>query len=204
MADNGATAPDLLLAAFALIGDEGWRGFSFEQLARRTGVSRVEIYRQFHSRDALLGALTGCADEAMLGVDEAELAGLPPRDRIFELLMRRLETLVPYRAGLKRLARGARRDPCVVLLTACRLERSFVWLQDVAGLRRHGVRARVARRALGLAYARTLQVWFEDEGADLGRTMAELDKQLRRVQRIAGLREPRARRAGEDEAAQPA
>ena len=67
MADNGATAPDLLLAAFALIGDEGWRGFSFETLARRTGVSRVEIYRQFHSRDALLGALTGRADEAMLG-----------------------------------------------------------------------------------------------------------------------------------------
>ena len=82
-------------------------------------------------------------------------------------------------------------------MTACRLERSLVWLQDVAGLRRHGLRARLARRALGLAYARTLQVWFEDEGADLGRTMAELDKQLRRVQRIAGLREPRARRAEE-------
>jgi AcrR family transcriptional regulator len=195
MADGGAPAPDLLLAAFALIGDEGWRGFSFETLARRTGVSRVEIYRQFHSRGALLRALTERTDEAMLGVDEAELAGLPPRDRVFELLMRRLEALVPYRAGLKRLARAARTDPCMVLVTACRLERSFVWLQEVAGLRRRGV---------GLAYARTLQVWFEDEGADLGRTMAELDKQLRRIQRIAGLHEPRARRAKEGEAAQPA
>ena len=140
----------------------------------------------------------------MLGVEEADLTGLPPRDRVFELLMRRLETLVPYRAGLKRLARDARADPCVVLLTACRLERSLVWLQDVAGLRRHGLRARLARRALGLAYARTLQVWFDDEGADLGKTMAELDKQLRRVHRIAGLREPRARRTEEGEAAQPA
>jgi AcrR family transcriptional regulator len=204
MAENDATAPDLLLAAFALIGDEGWRAFSFETLARRTGVSRVDIYREFHSRGALLGALTERADEAMLGVDEAELAGLPPRDRVFELLMRRLETLVPYRAGLRRLARDARADPCVVLLTACRLERSFVWLQDVAGLRHHGLRASLARRALGLAYGRTLQVWFDDEGADLGRTMAELDKQLRRVQRIAGLREPRARRTEEGEAAQPA
>jgi AcrR family transcriptional regulator len=204
MADDDATAPDLLLAAFALIGDEGWRGFSFEALARRTGMSRVEIYRRFHSRAALLGALAERADEAMLGVDEAELAGLPPRDRVFELLMRRLEALVPYRAGLTRLARDARRDPCVVLLTACRLERSFIWLQDVAGLRHHGLRARVARRALGLAYARTLQVWFNDEGADLGRTMAELDKQLRRVQRIARLHGPRGRRTEEGEAAQPA
>lgn len=204
MANDGAAAPDLLAAAFALIGDEGWRGFSFEQLARRTGVSRVELYRRFRSRGALLAALTRHADEAMLEVDEAEIAGLPARDRVFELLMRRLEALVPYRAGLKRLARDARADPCVVLLTAGRLERSFVWLQDAAGLRCHGLRASLARRALGLAYLRTVQVWFEDEGADLGKTMAELDKQLRRVQSVAGLREPRARRAGEDEAAQPA
>jgi AcrR family transcriptional regulator len=204
MAGNHAPDSDLLLAAFALIGDEGWRDFSFGKLARRTGVSRVDIYREFHSRDALLSGLTERADEAMLEVDEAELADLPPRDRVFELLMRRLETLVPYRAGLKRLARDARTDPCAVLLTACRLERSFIWLQDAAGLRRRGLRASLARRALGLAYARALQVWFNDEGADLGRTMAELDKQLRRVERTAGLREPRARRSEEGEAAQPA
>ncbi len=40
-----------------------------------------------------------------------------------------------------------------------------------------------------------MRVWFKDEAADLGKTMAELDKQLRRVQPFAGLREPRAGRA---------
>jgi AcrR family transcriptional regulator len=204
VAHDGEAGPDLLAAAFALIGDEGWRGFSFAALARRTGVSRVEIYRQFRSRDALLAALHRRADEAMLAVDDAELEGLPPRDRVFELLMRRLEALVPYRAGLARIARDGRADPCVVLLTACRLERSLTWLQDAAGLRRRGLRACVARRPLGLAYLRALQVWFEDEGIDLGKTMAELDKQLRRYQYVAGLREPRARRADGGEATQPA
>jgi ubiquinone biosynthesis protein COQ9 len=204
MAKADAAGPDLLAAAFALIGDEGWRGFSFTTLARRTGVSRVEIYRQFGSRGALLGALTRRVDEAMLEVDEAELADLPPRDRVFELLMRRLETMVPYRAGLARLARDARADPCVLLLTACRLERSLIWVQDIAGMRRHGLRARLARQALAGAYLQTMRVWFKDEGADLGRTMAELDKQLRRVQNVAGLREPRARRSEEGGAAQPA
>ena len=204
MTNGDAAGPDLLAAAFALIGDEGWRAFSFAALARRTGVSRVELYRQFGSRGALLGALTRRIDEAMLAVDEAELAGLPPRDRVFELLMRRLETMVPYRAGLARLARDARADPCVVLFTARRLDRSLVWVQDIAGLRRHGLRARLARQALGAAYLQTMRVWFKDEGADLGRTMAELDKQLRRVQNVAGLREPRARRAEEGGAAQPA
>jgi AcrR family transcriptional regulator len=204
MANSETAGPELLAAAFALIGDEGWRGFSFATLARRTGVSRVEIYRRFKGRGALLRELTERIDEAMLAVDEAEIAGLPPRDRVFELLMRRLEALVPYRAGLARLAGDARRDPCVVLLTACRLDRSLVWVQDIAGLRRHGLRARLARRALGVAYLRTMRVWFNDEAADLGRTMAELDKQLRRIQIIAGLHERRARRAEEGEAVQPA
>jgi AcrR family transcriptional regulator len=204
MANAHEAGPDLLAAAFGLIGDEGWRGFSFAALARRTGVSRVEVYRQFRSREALLGALNRRADEAMLAVDDTELAGLPPRDRVFELLMRRLEALVPYRAGLARLARDRCPDPRVVLLTACRLERSLMWLQDIAGVRCHGLRACVARRALGLAYLRTAQVWFDDTGADLGRTMAQLDKQLRRVQNIAGLHERRARRAEEGEATQPA
>jgi AcrR family transcriptional regulator len=204
MANDHDAGPDLLAAAFGLIGEEGWRRFSFAALARRTGVSRVEVYRQFRTREALLGALNRRADEAMLAVDDAEITGLPPRDRVFELLMRRLEALVPYRAGLTRLARDTRVDPCVALLTACRLERSLTWLQDVAGLRCHGLRACLARRALGFAYLRTVQVWFEDTGADLGRTMAELDKQLRRVQNVAGLHEPRARRAEDGEAAQPA
>ena len=79
MAQDGEAGTDLLAAAFALIGDEGWRAFSFAKLARRTGASRVEIYRQFRSRDALLHELNRRADEAMLAVDEAELAGLPPR-----------------------------------------------------------------------------------------------------------------------------
>lgn len=201
---DAAAAPDLLVAAFALIAEDGWDGLSFATLARRTGMPVTEVYRQLPTRGAVLRLLNRRIDQAMLEVDEAELVGLPPRDRAFELLMRRLEALVPFRPGLERLARVARRDPCVVLLTLCRLDRSLAWLQDVAGLRRHGLRARIARRALSAAYLQTLRVWFGDDAADLGRTMAELDKQLRRVQGVAGLREPRAGRAPAGEATQPA
>ena len=49
--------------------------------------------------------------------------------------------LDPPRPGLRRLAREARGDPCLVLATACRLDRSLAWLQDMAGLRRSGVRS---------------------------------------------------------------
>jgi AcrR family transcriptional regulator len=193
MAEERSASPDLLIAAFDLIAERGWARLSLVAVARRAGVEPVAVYRELRGKRALLSALSRRLDEAMLAIEEAELAGLPPRDRVFELMMRRLEALVPFRPGLERLAREARRDPCLLLATACRLDRSLTWLQDAAGLRNSGVRARIARRALGAAYLQTLRVWRKDTAPDLGKTMVELDKQLRRVGTFAGLREPRPR-----------
>ena len=201
MALDEGEPQDLLVTAFELVAEQGWSRLSLVAVARRAGVARAEVYRELPSRGALLRAFTRRIDEAMLEVDESDLVGLPPRDRVFELMMARLEALVPFRPGLARLARSARGDPCLVLATAWHLERSLAWLQDAAGLRSSGLRASLARRALGAAYLQALRVWLEDEAADLGRTMAELDKQLRRVQAFAGLRVPRAGRATMDETA---
>jgi AcrR family transcriptional regulator len=203
MVRQKGTRADLLVTAFELIAEQGWSRLSLVAVARRAGVTPAELYRELPSRGALLGALRRRIDDAMLGVEEADLAGLPLRDRVFELMMARLEALVPFRPGLRRLAREARGDPCLVMVTACRLDRSLAWLQDAAGLRRSGLRARLARQALAAAYAQTLRVWFKDEAADLGKTMAELDKQLRRVEIFAGLREPRARGMPQGEAPEP-
>jgi AcrR family transcriptional regulator len=191
MTAASAPEPDLLTSAFALLAERGWAGLSLPALAARAGLPLIEVHRQLPDRRAILQALSERVDEAMLEVDRAELEGLPPRDKLFELIMRRLDALAPYREGLARLARDARRDPCVLLPIGCRLDRSLRWMQELAGLRAHGLRARLQRRALLAVYLQALRTWFVDENADLAKTMAELDTLLRRVERLAGLREPR-------------
>jgi AcrR family transcriptional regulator len=186
-----APEPDLLTSAFALLAERGWAGLSLPALAERAGLPLIEVHRQLPDRRAILRALSERVDEAMLEVDRAELEGLPPRDKLFELIMRRLDALAPYREGLARLARDARREPCVLLPIGCRLDRSLRWMQELAGLRAHGLRPRLQRRALLAVYLQALRTWFVDENADLAKTMAELDTLLRRVERLAGLREPR-------------
>jgi AcrR family transcriptional regulator len=203
-----APEPDLLTIAFALLAERGWAGLSLVALAERAGLPLIEVYRQLPDRRAILRALSERVDEAMLEVDRAELEGLPPRDKLFELIMRRLDALAPYREGLARLARDGRRDPCILLPITCRLDRSLRWMQELAGLRAHGLRARLQRRALLAVYLQALRTWFVDETADLAKTMAELDTLLRRVERLGGLRE-RRRTTGPDlspggEASQPA
>lgn len=196
--------PDLLQVAFDVLAEQGLQAFSLAAVAPRAQVPLVEVYRELPSRHAMLWALTRRTDEAMLAYDPTELAGLPPRDRVFELIMRRFDALTPFRAGLERLARDARREPALVLLGSCRLDRSMRWLQDAVGLRSFGVRARLRRAALGAVYAQALRVWLRDDSADLAKTMAELDKGLRRIEAFAGLRERRARPAAEEELTRPA
>jgi hypothetical protein len=85
----------------------------------------------------------------------------------------------------------------------CRLDRSLRWMQELASLRSHGLRARLQRRALLAVYLQTLRIWFGDRTGDLAKTMAELDKLLRRIESVAGLREPRPQAPAGVEAAQP-
>jgi hypothetical protein len=204
MPADRARAPDLLTIAFTLLAEQGWAALSPVALAGRADAPLIDVYRQLPHRRAILRALSERVDQAMLEVDQRELEGLPPRDKLFELIMRRFDALAPFRAGLARLERDARRDPSILLLTMCRVDRSIRWMQDLAGLRCHGLRARLRRRALLAVYLQALRTWLADDSGDLAKTMAELDSLLRRVERLAGLRPLRPGTRADDEAAQPA
>jgi len=203
MPTKRAPKPDLLITAFDLLAEQGWARLSLVSLASRADCALVEVHRQLPGRRAIPLQLSERVDEAMLAIDQSELAGLPARDKLFELIMRRLDALAPYRAGLTRLAGDARGDPCIVLLTLCRLDRSLRWMQELAGLRAHGLRARLQRRGLMAVYGQALRIWLGDDSGDLAKTMAELDTLLRRFERVAGLGGPRGQTAS-GEAAEPA
>lgn len=193
-AKSGREAPpDLLALAFEIIAETGWRGFSFTQLAERANLSMSDVRKTFSGRAGLLDALNQRLDQAMLAVDADDLAGLPPKDRVFEMIMSRLEAMAPFRAGLCRLIKDARFDPELIAMTACRIDRSLAWLQDAStpggnsGSFVQQIRRRIQRRILGAVYLQTLNVWSTDDSADLTKTMASLDKQLRRVEGFADL-----------------
>ncbi|MEZ5931350.1 MAG: hypothetical protein R3F54_05270 [Alphaproteobacteria bacterium] len=190
-----ASKPDLLALAFEIIAEAGWRGFAFTDLAERAGLSMSELRQTFTGRAALLDALNERLDQAMLAVEADDLRDLPPKDRVFELIMSRLEAMAPFRAGLCRLMRDARFDPELLAMTAWRIDRSLAWMQDAAALdggRGRSplglIRRRLQRRVLGAVYLQILKVWASDDSPDLAKTMASLDKQLRRIENLAGLK----------------
>jgi AcrR family transcriptional regulator len=200
------TGSDLLKTAFALLAERGWRGFSRTELARRAGVSLARVYEELPSRASLLAALGRHLDRAMLESDPAELDGMTPRERVFELIMRRLDAMAPFKEGLREIGREG---PPELLGPACEnLGRATGWLLDASGAELHGLRRAGAGPVLALVYARTYSVWLRDDTPDHAKTMAELDRRLSQAETLARwtawTEGPRGPRSGTAEGPEPA
>ena len=89
--------------------------------------------------------------------------------------MARLEAMAPHRAVMIAIARAE--GPAGL---APRLPRTARALLEAAGISTDGAVGVARIAAMTAVWARVLQVWRDDEGA-LNRTMAEIDRQLRRM-----------------------
>lgn len=178
--------PDLLDAVMAEIARTGLRDLDRTAVARRAGVSVAAVYDAFPTRASVLAALGRRLDRAMLDFPPEELDPLTPRERLFELIMRRLDAALPWRPGLRRMVREMRGEPRFLLQSLCNLDRTAEWLLEIAGLPVSGVRRLVLEAALLRVYARTFETWLRDESEDLARTLATLDRGLGRFFQLAG------------------
>jgi AcrR family transcriptional regulator len=178
---SGDPKQRLITAALALAETRGWRRIGMAEIAEAAGLSLAETYAIARSKHAILGALRRQVDEAMLA--GGVVGGDSPRDRLFDVLMRRFETLRPYRAGLRAILRDSVGNPALLGMLPGLL-RSMGWCLTAAGLPAAGCRGRLARRVVGAIYVSLLPAFLRDESRDLGSTMAALDKRLRQVETI--------------------
>jgi AcrR family transcriptional regulator len=175
-------ADRIIDAAFALIPTEGWRGLSLSRIAAGAELSILQVYRTFQSKQAVLCGFTRRLDQMVLADPPAAEADERPRDRFFELLMRRFDALQPYKPALEVLGRELLGDPVTALCAGASLLRSMRWMLEAAEIPTAGVRGAIAVRLGAAAYLSAMRVWMRDDSPDLARTMAALDARLRRVE----------------------
>jgi len=191
---GGATAAlpppsdrDLIIdAALGRIPRDGWRRLSMGGIAAEAGLPFLRIYRAFPSKPAILRGFFRRIDEAVLS---APVEGEPderPRDRVFDLLMRRFDALGPYKEALEVLGRELPTDPCTALALGTRLLRSMQWMLEAAEISTGGISGIVAVKLTAAAYMATFRVWLHDDSPDLAPTMAALDRRLRGIERWYG------------------
>ena len=110
----------------------------------------------------------------------------PPRERLFDVLMRRLEVLAPHKAAVRSLLRSATRNPPLAFALNGLAVRSQQWMLTAADIDAAGPRGMVRAQGLALLFAQVLRSWVHDDDPGLARTMAALDRALARGQRWSG------------------
>jgi AcrR family transcriptional regulator len=183
----GGTDREKIIDAFmALLAERPFEEIGFGDIATRAGLTLAQCRAEFASTIAVLGAHIKEVDRKVLAGGESDMAEEPPRERLFDVLMRRLEALAPYRAAIRSLMRSACRNPGLALALNSFAVRSQQWMLTAADIDAAGPRGLIRAQGLALLYARVMQVWLGDDDPGLARTLAALDRELARGQRWAG------------------
>jgi AcrR family transcriptional regulator len=167
-------------ALMALLGERPYEEIGFADVAVRAGVPLHRCRAEFDSLIGVLAAHIRDIDSKVLAGGDGDMAQEPPRERLFDVLMRRLEALAPHKAAVRSLARSARCNPGFALALNCIAARSQRWMLTAAGIDASGIRGAIRAQGLAGLYAEVLRAWLDDEDPGLARTMAALDRQLAR------------------------
>jgi hypothetical protein len=169
-------------AFMQLLADKPIERIDLSDVADRAGVSLARLREEFDSTHAILAAQMKEIDRIVLEGSDADMADEPPRDRLFDILMRRLEALAPYRQSVRSLMRSALCNPGLALALNGLAIRSMRWMLTGAGINTAGGKGTLRAQGLTLIFAQVLRVWVEDDDPGLARSMAELDRGLTRGQ----------------------
>jgi len=200
----------------ALLAEHRFEQIGLAEVAGRAGIQLSQLRAEFGSTLAILAAHIKEIDRAVLAGDDADMAEESARERLFDVLMRRLEVLDPYKDAVRSIMSSARRNPGLAFALNAMTVRSQHWMLEAAGIGASGPRGALRAQGAALMFARVLSVWIDDDDEGLNRTMAALDRGLSSAERWAGfvddlcalpkcmLRGPRRRRRTRDEEAEAA
>ncbi len=187
MTPRGTSDRDKAVDAFmALLAERSFEQIGLAEVAGRAGLKLSQLRMEFGSTLAILAAHIKDTDHAVLAGGGEDMAEEPARERLFDVLMRRLEALAPNKDSVRSLLRSARRHPSLAVALNAMGVRSQRWMLEAAGIGASGPKGALRAQGAALMFARVLAVWIDDNEPDLGRTMAALDRGLASAERWAG------------------
>ena len=102
----------LIEALMGLLAERRFEELGFGDLAARAGVSLVACRTEFGSMLAVLAAHAKEIDRKVLAGLDSDLADELPRERLFDVLMRRLEALAPHKGAIRPSRWPSMGSPC--------------------------------------------------------------------------------------------
>ena len=131
---RGTDREKIIAAFMALLAENRFEQIGFGDISARAGVSLATARSEFGSTLSVLAAHMKELDRKVLGGAEGDMADEPPRERLFDVLMRRIEAMAPYREAVRSLMKSAQCNPGLAFALNAMAVRSQTWMLTAAAL----------------------------------------------------------------------
>lgn len=180
MLNETHAAGRVIKAALDLAAERPWQDVALRDIADRAGVPLADIRNDFKSKPAILAKFIRLVDDAVLAKAPGRDHDQSPRDRIFDVLMTRLEVLEPYKSAIRSIADA----PGSGLAVARNAMASQAWMLHAAGIGTDGPLGTARVAGLATIYSSLLRTWLDETDPAYPRTMAALDRRLKRGEAV--------------------
>jgi AcrR family transcriptional regulator len=179
MLDNATDNGRILTAALECAAKKSWADVTLLDIAEAAHLPLGALRGRFNTKDAIIAGLLRAIDDEVLKRVPKRGDGQDPRDALFDILMTRFDVLAPHKAALKSIHAAGPAD----LGLAGPFLSSMHWMLQAAGIGTDGLGGGLKVSGLALVYANVFRIWLGDDDTGLARTMAALDRALRRGER---------------------
>ncbi|HRE20660.1 MAG TPA: TetR/AcrR family transcriptional regulator [Rhabdaerophilum sp.] len=167
-------------ALMALAAEMHWGDITLNDIAAKADVPLADLRDLFPSKGAMLGGFIRRIDRQMLEHPATDLAAEPAHDRVLDLMIRRFDTLKPYRAALRNIHRVFQGDLTGLAALNSQALNSWRYLLASADIDTEGPLGYLRLQGAILVFVRVFPIFLDDAGEELPRTMAALDRELKR------------------------
>jgi len=166
-------------AALALAAERPWSEVTLAEIASRAGATLVGLKAQFSSKADILSAFVDLVDDEVLARAPRREEGQAARDALFEVVMSRFDVLEPWKPAIRSISQSGMPDPSQIAAVLA----SNRWMLETTSIGSGGIEGAARTAGLASVSGAVFRIWLEDDDPGLARTMAALDRRLRRGER---------------------
>ena len=168
-------------AALSLAARQGWRQVTPDAVARAARLPPARVKKLFAERDDLLPAILRHIDQQVARACGKTGPRGAPHDRLFEVMMARFDALQEHRRAILAIMDETLRNPRCARFLMPAIVQSMRRMLTLARLKPEGIRGPVVVSGLLAVHGLAFCSWRRDSSADMSKTMAVLDRNLRRA-----------------------
>lgn len=176
----------IINAMLGLATQTRWSTVTMSDIASGADLSLSRVHDLFADKTAVLAEFSRRIDREILADDDPNLASESPKDRLFDVLMRRFDAMEAHKQAIRSIATDSMFDPVALFSGMGSIVESLGWMLEAAGIDSSGIRGAIRTRGLVIVMAAVMRIWLKDDTADLSKTMAELDKRLGQADDLRG------------------